>query len=69
VVASDSWTFKFNSPIANAWNLEDKQLNSLNVFSAEQFQLGEGFNTDSLVYLGWSLRTTLNLPVVVYFLT
>ena len=60
VVATDSWSFKFTSPIANAWNLEDKELKSLNVFNSEQLKLGKKINTESLVYLGICLNYKFN---------
>lgn len=52
IVATDSWSFKFTAPIANAWNLEDKNLRSLNVFNSEYLKFGEKVNAESLVYLG-----------------
>lgn len=52
VVATNTWSFKFTSPIASAWNLEDKELKILNIFNSEQLKLGENINPESLVYLG-----------------
>ena len=69
VVATDKWSFKFTSPIASAWNLEDKELKTLNVFDSEQLKLGENINPESLVYLGKLFIGCLCFNIVSKYLT